>query len=133
MSAIAMDLKNEFQQILGTNGVFLYPTFPTTAHRHFEIYHKLVDTSYMMVFNTLGMPVTNCMVRLDKESLPIGIQVRTCENYEFIYAFSYTIGRVYRVNRCFFTQIITNPGQDHLLLAVAREIEATFGGWVKPS
>lgn len=75
MSAIASDLKREFRDVLGTNGVFLYPTFPTTAHRHFEIYHKLVDTSYMMVFNTLGMPVTNCMVRLDSESLPIGIQV----------------------------------------------------------
>lgn len=75
MANIAESLKREFKDRLGTNGVFLYPTFPTTAHQHFEIYHKLVDTGYMMVFNTIGLPVTNCMIRLDKYNLPIGIQV----------------------------------------------------------
>lgn len=75
MAGIADALKKEFLERLGTDGVFLYPTFPTTAHQHYEIYHKLSDTGYMMVFNTLGLPVTNCMVRLDSHSLPIGIQV----------------------------------------------------------
>lgn len=75
LAHIADHLKNQFHDILGTNGVFLYPTFPTTAHRHYQIYHKLVDTGYMMVFNTIGLPVTNCMVRLDRHKLPIGIQV----------------------------------------------------------
>ncbi|XP_037027537.1 fatty-acid amide hydrolase 2-A isoform X2 [Bradysia coprophila] len=76
LTKIASKLKQEFQELLGTNGVFIYPTFPDTAHYHYEIYHKLVDTSYMMVFNAIGLPVTNCMVRLDKNNLPIGIQVR---------------------------------------------------------
>lgn len=75
LATIAENLKHQFQELLSTNGVFLYPTFPTTAHRHYQIYHKLVDTGYMMVFNTIGLPVTNCMVRLDRHKLPIGIQV----------------------------------------------------------
>lgn len=75
LANIADNLKHQFLDLLGTNGVFLYPTFPTTAHRHYQIYHKLVDTGYMMVFNTIGLPVTNCMVRLDRHKLPIGIQV----------------------------------------------------------
>lgn len=75
LSAIAARLKRRFAELLGTDGVFLYPTFPNTAHRHYEIYHKLVEPSYMMVFNTIGLPVTNCMVRLDGSGLPIGIQV----------------------------------------------------------
>lgn len=75
LAAIADNLKHQFADLLGNNGVFLYPTFPTTAHRHYQIYHKLVDTGYMMVFNTIGLPVTNCMVRLDRHKLPIGIQV----------------------------------------------------------
>lgn len=75
LANIADHLKNQFHDILGTNGVFIYPTFPTTAHHHYQIYHKLVDTGYMMVFNTIGLPVTNCMVRLDRHKLPIGIQV----------------------------------------------------------
>lgn len=75
LANIADNLKHQFHELLRTNGVFLYPTFPTTAHRHYQIYHKLVDTGYMMVFNTIGLPVTNCMVRLDRHKLPIGIQV----------------------------------------------------------
>ncbi|XP_031617820.1 fatty-acid amide hydrolase 2 isoform X5 [Contarinia nasturtii] len=102
LANIAENLKHQFQELLGTNGVFLYPTFPTTAHRHYQIYHKLVDTGYMMVFNTIGLPVTNCMVRLDRHKLPIGLQV------------------------------VANPGQDHLALAVAQAIEEQFGGWVPP-
>lgn len=49
LAKIASKLKQEFQELLGANGVFIYPTFPDTAHYHYEIYHKLVDTSYMMV------------------------------------------------------------------------------------
>lgn len=75
LASIAESLKNQFKELLGTNGVFLYPTFPTTAHQHYQIYHKIVDASYMMIFNTIGLPATNCMVRLDKKQLPIGIQV----------------------------------------------------------
>lgn len=75
MAAIAKRLKERFAAMLGEDGVFLYPTFPSTAHRHYEIYHKLVEPSYMMVFNTIGLPVTNCMVGFDERGMPIGIQV----------------------------------------------------------
>lgn len=32
----------------------------------------------------------------------------------------------------FFFQVVANPGQDHLALAVAQAIEEQFGGWVPP-
>lgn len=95
-------LRKDFTDLLGTNGVFIYPIFPNTAHRHFEIFHKLVDTSYMMVFNTLGLPAASCMVGMDRNKLPIGVQ------------------------------IVASPGQDHLILAVAKELERKYGGWVPP-
>ncbi|XP_055642333.1 fatty-acid amide hydrolase 2-B [Toxorhynchites rutilus septentrionalis] len=95
-------LRKDFIDLLGTNGVFIYPIFPNTAHRHFEIYHKLVDTSYMMVFNTLGLPAASCMVGLDRNKLPIAVQ------------------------------IVASPGQDHLIFAVAAELERKYGGWVPP-
>ncbi|XP_059612344.1 fatty-acid amide hydrolase 2-A isoform X2 [Phlebotomus argentipes] len=99
---IAKELKSQLVHLLGTNGVFIYPSFPTSAHQHYRIFHKLLDTSYMMVFNTLGLPVTNVMVGMDKDNLPIGVQ------------------------------IVASPQQDHLCLAVARELESAFGGWRKP-
>ncbi|XP_050082963.1 fatty-acid amide hydrolase 2-B isoform X1 [Anopheles aquasalis] len=95
-------LRRDFLELLGTDGVFIYPGFPNTAHRHYRIFHKLVDTTYMMVFNTLGLPAASCMVGLDREKLPIGVQV------------------------------VAAPGQDHLIFAVAKELERRFGGWVPP-
>lgn len=96
-------LRAQFMELLGTNGVFIYPTFPTTAHRHYEIWHKLPDTVYCMIWNTLGFPATNVIVGSDRKNLPIGIQ------------------------------IVTLPGNDHLSLTVAKEIERIYGGWQKPS
>lgn len=63
------------QDLLGTDGVFLYPTFPSLPHYHYEIFHKILNCSYMMIFNSLGFPVTNCTLGLSNEGLPIGIQV----------------------------------------------------------
>lgn len=93
-------LKAEITQILDTNGVLFYPTFPASANKHFEIYYKIIDTTYLMVFNTLGLPVTQVNTGFDKNNLPIGIQV------------------------------VTNAGNDHLSIAVAKEIETIFGGWI---
>lgn len=95
-------LQHQFREVLGPNGVFIYPTFPRTAHRHYEVYHKLTDATYMMIFNTIGFPSTNCIVGKDKRGLPIGVQV------------------------------VTLPGNDHLSLIVAKEIERLYGGWIKP-
>lgn len=95
-------LRTQFKELLGTNGVFIYPTFPTTAHQHYEIWHKLPDTVYCMIWNTLGFPATNVIVGSDRKNLPIGIQ------------------------------IVTLPGNDHLSLTVAKEIERIYGGWQKP-
>lgn len=93
-------LRAEVKKILDTNGVLFYPTFPASANKHFEIFYKLIDTSYLMVFNTLGLPVTQVHTGFDKNNLPIGIQV------------------------------VTNSGNDHLSIAVAKEIQKTFGGWI---
>ena len=96
-------LKKDFQTLLGDNGVFLYPTFPTTAHHHYRIFHKLVDTSFLVIFNALGLPVTNAMIGMDRHGMPMGIQ------------------------------IVANPGNDHLTIHVAKELEKKFKGWVPPS
>ena len=99
---IKVQLKEDILRLLGENGVLLYPTFPTSANNHFEIFYKLLDTTYMMVFNTLGLPVTQVKTGIDENNLPIGIQV------------------------------IAAPSNDHLSLAVACEIQKVFGGWVPP-
>ncbi|XP_050507586.1 fatty-acid amide hydrolase 2-B isoform X2 [Diabrotica virgifera virgifera] len=96
------ELKADFVKILGTDGVFIIPSFTAEAHYHGDIYRKVFDSSYLSIFNSLGLPVTNCPVKFSKNGLPIGIQV------------------------------VAAPYCDRLTLAVAAEIEREFGGWRPP-
>lgn len=96
-------LRMEMEDLLGADGVLLYPTHPTAAPMHNEPLFKAFNFAYTGVINVLGFPATHCPLGLSKEGLPIGIQV------------------------------VANTNQDRLCLAVAREIEKAFGGWVPPA
>ncbi|KAL6448125.1 hypothetical protein ACFW04_000268 [Cataglyphis niger] len=96
------DLCQEFKDILGEDGVFLYPTHPTAAPMHYEPLFKPFNFSYTAIINVLGLPATACPLGLNKQGLPIGIQV------------------------------VAGLHQDRLTLAVAEELERGFGGWVPP-
>lgn len=91
-----------FTEMLGDNGVFLFPTHPTPALYHNEPLVRPFNFSYTALVNLLGMPSTTIPLGLGSEGLPIGIQA------------------------------IANFDQDRLCLAVAEEIERAFGGWVEP-
>lgn len=96
-------LKLELKDLLGDDGVLIYPTHPTPAPMHLEPLSKPFNFSYTAIINILGFPATHCPLGLSKEGLPIGVQV------------------------------IANENQDRLCLAVARELQKAFGGWVPPS
>ena len=96
---IKKKLKEDILSLLGDNGVLFYPTFPTSANKHYEVYYRLYDPCYLMVFNTLGLPVTQVRTGFDKDNMPIGIQ------------------------------IVGKPGNDQISIAVALEIQKVFGGW----
>lgn len=97
------DLRREFEEMLGTDGVFIYPTHPTVAPYHNEPIVRPFNFSYTGIINVLGFPATAVPLGLGKkEGLPIGVQ------------------------------IIANRNQDRLCLAVASELERCFGGWVAP-
>lgn len=95
-------LRLELTDLLGDDGVFLYPTHPTAAPYHNEPILKPFNFSYTGIINVLGFPATTIPMGLNKEGLPIGIQV------------------------------VANDKNDRLCLAVAREFEKAFGGWVPP-
>ncbi|XP_068968973.1 fatty-acid amide hydrolase 2-A isoform X1 [Bombus flavifrons] len=97
------ELYREFQDILGEDGVFLYPTHPTAAPMHYEPLIKPFNFSYTGIINVLGLPATACPLGLNKQGLPIGIQV------------------------------ISGLHQDRLTIAVCEELERGFGGWVPPT
>lgn len=96
------ELYQEFRDFLGEDGIFLYPTHPTAAPLHHEPLIKPFNFAYTGIINVLGLPATACPLGLNKQGLPIGIQ------------------------------IIAGLHQDRLTLAVAEELERGFGGWVPP-
>ncbi|XP_046736105.1 fatty-acid amide hydrolase 2-B isoform X2 [Diprion similis] len=96
-------MKKQFEDLLGDNGVLIYPTFVSAAHYPYEIFHKICNVSYLAIFNSLGLPVTQCPLGLNRNGLPIGVQ------------------------------IVANPECDHLTISVAQEIEKAFGGWRPPT
>lgn len=91
------------QRILGEDGVFFYPTYPTTAVRHNDSHMKLSGVAYTMIFNLFGFPSTHVPLGQDRNGLPVGFQ------------------------------IVAAPYQDRLCLCIAAEIEAAFGGWKEPN
>ncbi|XP_053199330.1 fatty-acid amide hydrolase 2-B [Scomber japonicus] len=95
-------LQKEVEELLGTDGVLLYPSHPTVAPKHHHPLFTPFDFSYTGIFNTLGLPVTQCPLGLNDEGLPLGVQV------------------------------VAGKMHDRLPLAVALYLEEAFGGWRDP-
>lgn len=69
------------QDLLGEDGVFLYPAYPSAAHLHGQCRFKLFNPAFMVLFNALEMPATACPTGLNSKGLPIGIQVGYTTTY----------------------------------------------------
>ncbi|GFU28151.1 fatty-acid amide hydrolase 2 [Nephila pilipes] len=93
-------LKAELLEIL-TRGpaIFLYPTFPHSAAYHGQLLANPINVSYSVIFNALGLPVTQCPLGFSSSGLPIG------------------------------AQIVTAPYDDVYSISIAEFLEKKFGGW----
>ena len=99
---ITANMKKYLMEKLENNGVLFYPSSPFPASYHYTAYLRPFNFGYWCLFNVLRFPVCQVPLGLDKNGLPVGVQV------------------------------VAAPFNDHLCLAVARELEKTFGGWVPP-
>ncbi|XP_059832509.1 fatty-acid amide hydrolase 2-like [Hypanus sabinus] len=102
LTSMCQNLETELSNLLGDDGVFLYPSHPKIAPRHHHPKLMPFNFTYTAIFNVLGLPVTQCPLGLSKDGLPIGIQ------------------------------LVANHHYDHLCLGVARHLESAFGGWQNP-
>ena len=96
---MGVQLRQQIQALLGNDGILLYPSHPSTALPHHRPSLAPLNFSYTAIFNVLHLPVTQCPLGLDKNGLPMGIQ------------------------------IVAGKDNDRLSIAVARELERQFGGW----
>ncbi len=102
MVQAAETLKAELMQAMGPDGVLLFPSYTSPAPRHNQPLNLSFDWVYTAIINVLTFPATQVPLGLNKAGLPLGVQV------------------------------ISTPGNDHLTIAVAMELEKAFGGWVRP-
>lgn len=79
--------------MLGSDGVLLLPTFPTSATTHYGTYLRSADCTYLAIANAFALPCTQVPIGYGKDGLPYGIQ------------------------------ILGGPNSDGLCLAIAKEIE----------
>jgi fatty acid amide hydrolase 2 len=84
------------------DGILLEPTLATTAPRHGRTVGRPWWLAHVVPFNLAGLPVTQTPLGLDREGLPLGVQV------------------------------VAGHGRDHVSIAVALELERVFGGWRPP-
>ncbi len=98
----ARELFAELTDLLGPDGVLLYPPYPTPAPRHRRPLMPPFQWTYTAIFNVLEMPATQVPLGLNAAGLPLGVQVAAL------------------------------PGQDHVTIAVAQRLEEALGGWVAP-
>ncbi|XP_065894444.1 fatty-acid amide hydrolase 2-like isoform X2 [Dysidea avara] len=104
VKAITQCLKTELEDLLGPNGILLYPSHPNVAPPHHKAIYMPFNFAYTAVFNILGFPATQIPLGLNHQGLPLGVQ------------------------------IVSTTGNDHLTIAVVVELERTMSkcGWVCP-
>lgn len=100
--AAGASLRARLEDMVGENGVFLYPSHARPAPRHVAPLLLPWRWAYTAVLNVMEVPVTQVPLGLDRHGRPLGVQVGS------------------------------RRGDDHRTIAVAQALERAFGGWVPP-
>ncbi len=95
-------LRAELIEAIGPDGVLLMPPYTSAAPRHNVPLLRPFHFAYCGLFNVLGFPVTQVPLGLNRDGLPLGVQV------------------------------VGIPGNDAVTIAAARALERRFGGWTPP-
>uniref|UniRef100_A0A914LQ34 Amidase domain-containing protein n=1 Tax=Meloidogyne incognita TaxID=6306 RepID=A0A914LQ34_MELIC len=95
-------LRREIVDLLGKDGILIFPSWPTTAPFHHQPLLTPMNILYTALWNTLALPVLACHMGINSEGLPVGVQ------------------------------IVCAPDSERLLLAAAQDLEEGFGGWTPP-
>jgi fatty acid amide hydrolase 2 len=96
------DMKAKLLKLLGNDTILVFPSYMTPAPKHTQPMIYPIGWILFGIFNMMEVPVTQVPLGLNKNGLPLGIQ------------------------------IVAAPGNDVLTVATAIALEKKFGGWVEP-
>jgi fatty acid amide hydrolase 2 len=100
--ALGETLKQQLEDALGDDGVLLTLPYTEVAPRHGRPMFPPFNWVRCAIFNAMSVPGTSVPMGLNKEGLPLGVQVVAAQD------------------------------QDHLGIACALALEKRIGGWVPP-
>ncbi|XP_013190328.1 fatty-acid amide hydrolase 2 [Amyelois transitella] len=100
--SMTSDTKNDIVRTLGADGVLLFPSVSHVAPYHYSLLLRPYQASHWSVFNALQLPSAQVPLGLNKDGIPLGIQV------------------------------VAAPKQESLCLAVADYLGKQIGGYVPP-
>lgn len=69
------ELKKEIKETLKNDGVIIMPTFPISAIYHNQSAFVMMYATYTLLGNVMGLPSMSVPMGLNKDGLPIGVQV----------------------------------------------------------
>jgi len=96
---IADEIRAEIEDALGDDGVLMFPVYPRSAPRHHFPLLSPLAFSFCGIVNVLELPGTAVPTGFDRRAMPLGVQ------------------------------IVGPRFGDPLTLAVAKHVEAAWGGW----
>ncbi|XP_070504292.1 fatty-acid amide hydrolase 2 isoform X1 [Chironomus tepperi] len=102
MKALTEELIQEVEELLGDDGVLIYPSYTYPAPFHYVPFLQIYNFGYWAIMNVLHLPATQIPMGLNSDGLPMGIQIAATKN------------------------------RDRHCLAVAEELDRQFGGWKAP-
>jgi fatty acid amide hydrolase 2 len=102
MKKITEELSQEIEELLGDDGVLIYPSYTYPAPFHYAPLVQIYNFSYWAIINVLNLPATQVPMGLNSQGLPMGVQ------------------------------IVATKNRDRHCIAVAEELDRQFGGWVAP-
>lgn len=97
-----LKLRQDLIDLLGDNGVFIYPPYARPAPLHNQPLLTPYEWVYTAIFNVMEFPATQIPTGLNHKGIPLGVQA------------------------------VSAPGHDHLTIAVANILEQGLGGWTPP-
>ncbi|KAK8777770.1 hypothetical protein V5799_020890 [Amblyomma americanum] len=100
--AFVESVRSRLEETLGDDGVLILPAAMSVAAYHNQDLLFNDSPGMMALFSVLQVPATVCPVAKSGNGLPLAVQV------------------------------VAKRGNDRLCLAVAKEIERHFGGWIRP-
>jgi len=99
---LGAQLRNNLNQVLGDDGVLIFPVLAKPAIKHGALFGQLSTTWLTGIFNVAESASTAIPMGFSSEGLPVGFQA------------------------------VARKGNDHLTIAVAKYFESQGFGWIPP-